>query len=64
MEFVNTKIDETYNVALKLGLKGTDIEKKIFKDMLYRIALAVTDETRHAVDEILHTQADKYTSGA
>jgi hypothetical protein len=63
MEYVKTKIDETYQVALKLGLNGTDIEKKIFKDMLYQIAVSANDETRHAVNEILYTQSDKYTGG-
>ena len=65
MKHVKNKIDETYKVALKLGLKNaTEMEQKIFKDMLYQIAVAVNDETRHAVSEILHTQANKYTGGA
>ena len=65
MEYVKTKIEETYNVALKLGLNGaTDLERKIFKDMLYQIAVAVNDETRHSVSQILHEQANKYTGGA
>ena len=59
------KIEETYNVALKLGLKeASDIERKIFKDMLYQIAVAVNDETRHAVSSILHEQSNKFTGGA
>ena len=64
MDYVKDKIDETYKVALKLGLKvATDMEKKTFKEMLYNIAVAVNDETRKVVSEVLHNQSDKYTGG-
>jgi len=62
MGFVKTKIDETYNVALKLGIKNaSEMEKDIFKNMLYQIAVAANDETRHEIGETLHVQSGKYT---
>jgi len=64
MEYVKSKINETYKVALKLGIKNaTEIEKKVFKDMLYQITVAVSDEARNKVETVLHEQSDKYTGG-
>ena len=65
MEYVKYKINETYKVAMKLGLENAnEIERNVFKEMLYQIAIAANDEMRQEVSEVIHKQANKYTTGA
>lgn len=61
--FVEQKIDEVYNVALKLGVEGaTDMEKDIFKKALRHIAVAAIDEVRGNIAELMHNESNKYTN--
>lgn len=60
--FVEYKIDEVYQTALKLGLENcTDLEKTIFKNSLAQIAVAMADEIRSDVTELLHQKSNRYT---
>ena len=63
-KFTENKIEETYNIALKLGIeeKASVVEKKIFKDMLYRIAMSASDEARANINEMLHKESNEYTN--
>lgn len=59
---IELKIEETYQVALKLGLdKSSDIEKRIFKKMLQDIVVAAIDDVRHGVNELLHEQSRSHS---
>lgn len=58
--FVDHKIEEIYNCAIKLGIdKASDIEKKLFKQALRQIAVAAIDEIRHGINDLLHEQSNK-----
>jgi hypothetical protein len=60
--WVEDKIEETYNLALRLGLNSAKYyEKEIFKKMLYEIAVRVTDEVRRDFGKLTHELSDKYT---
>jgi hypothetical protein len=62
--FVENKIEEIYNVAIKLGVdKATDMEKDLFKKALRQIAVAAIDEVRGNVSQLLHEESNKYTNG-
>jgi len=62
--FVEHKIEETYNVAIKLGLsKSSDMEKDLFKTALRQIAVAAIDEVRGNISQLLHEESNKYTNG-
>jgi hypothetical protein len=64
MEYTKSKIEETYKIALKLGLedKATEIEKKIFREMLFRIAMSAVDESRMNINQMLHTESNDYAN--
>ena len=60
--YVDTKILEVYNVALKLGLENaSDYEKTIFMQSLRSIAVAAIDDVRKKAEDIMHYESDKYT---
>ncbi len=60
--FVDQKIDELYDVALKLGVENaTTLEKTLFKKALRQIAVAAIDEVRSDVGSLLHEKSCKYT---
>jgi len=62
--FVEHKIEEIYNVAIKLGVeKATDMEKDLFKKALRQIAVAAIDEVRGNIGQLLHEESNKYTNG-
>jgi len=62
--FVEHKIEEIYNVAIKLGLeKATEMEKDLFKKALMQIAVAAIDEVRSNISQLLHEESNKYTNG-
>jgi hypothetical protein len=59
--FTEKKIEDVYQVALKLGLdKAQDIEKAIFRQALNSIAVAAVDEARHKIEQIMHDESNKY----
>jgi hypothetical protein len=61
--FVDTKIEEIYQVALKLGVdKATEFEKELFKKALKQIAVCAIDEVRSNVSQVLHEQSYNYTN--
>ena len=62
--FVEHKIEEIYNVAIKLGVENaTDMEKDLFKKALRQIAVAAIDEVRGNISQLLHEESNKYTNG-
>jgi hypothetical protein len=62
--FVEHKIEEIYNVAIKLGLENaTDMEKDLFKKALRQIAVAAIDEVRGNISQLLNEESNKYTNG-
>jgi hypothetical protein len=63
--FVEIKIEEIYNVALKLGVdKASEMEKDLFKNALRQIAVAAIDEVRSDAIEFLHVKSHKYSNQA
>lgn len=63
--FVEQKIEEIYNVAIKLGIdKASELEKDLFKKALRQIAVAAVDEVRTNVGNLLHDQSNKYTNAS
>ncbi len=63
--FVEHKIEEIYNVVIKLGVeKATDMEKDLFKKALRQIAVAAIDEVRGNISQLLHEESNKYTNGS
>ncbi len=63
--FVDKKIEEIYNVALKLGVENaSELEKRLFKSSLRQIAVAAIDEVRHNIGDVLHTESNKYTNAS
>ena len=63
--FVDKKIEEIYNVALKLGLENaSELEKRLFKSSLRQIAVAAIDEVRHNIGDVLHAESNKYTNAS
>lgn len=62
--FVEHKIEEIYNVAIKLGVENaTDMEKDLFKKALRQIAVAAIDEVRGNISQLLYEESNKYTNG-
>ena len=62
--FVEHKIEEIYNVAIKLGVdKATEMEKDLFRKALRQIAVAAIDEVRSNISQLLHDESNKYTNG-
>jgi len=60
--FVEHKIEEIYNVAIKLGVdKASDMEKDLFRKALRQIAVAAIDEVRGNISNLLHDESNKYT---
>jgi hypothetical protein len=63
--FVDKKIEEIYNVALKLGVENvSELEKRLFKSSLRQIAVAAIDEVRHNIGDVLHTESNKCTNAS
>jgi len=61
--FVEHKIEEIYNVAIKLGVdKATEMEKDLFRKALRQIAVAAIDEVRGNIGQLLHEESKKYTN--
>lgn len=59
--FTDHKIDEVYEVALKLGIElATDMEKDIFKKALRQIAVAAIDDVRHNIESLMHNESNRY----
>ena len=59
--FVEHKIEEIYNVEIKLGVeKATDMEKDLFKKALRQIAVTAIDEVRGNISQLLHDESNKY----
>lgn len=55
------KIENAYNVALKLGLKNaTDFERSVFKLQLHEIAMAAFDEAKNISYDLLDKESQKY----
>lgn len=64
MDHVKNKVDEAFRVALKLGMgKASDVEKEIFKELLFQIAGAANDEIRKSIDDELFKYNIKYSNG-
>jgi len=62
---VDKKIEEIYQTALILGLKNAAaIEKEIFKNALYQIAVCAIDEVRSDIGKNMHDLSNKYTNGS
>lgn len=62
--FVEQKIEDVYNVAIKLGAdKATEMEKDLFRKALRQIAVAAIDEVRGNIGQLLHEESGKYTNG-
>lgn len=58
---VRKKIEEAYNIALKLGMKGASkIEKDVYKRLLTEIAICAIDELRSDVTSLMSKRAQKY----
>ena len=61
MDYVNKKIKEANELALKLGLdKCTELEQKIFKVALNQIAVSAIDDTRQKVSDLMSDEAHTY----
>ena len=61
--FVEHKIEEIYNVAIKLGVdKATEMEKDLFRKALRQIAVAAIDEVRGNITHLLYDESNKYTN--
>jgi hypothetical protein len=61
--FVEEKIEEIYNVAIKLGLENaTDMEKDLFKKALKQIAVAAIDEVRGNIIQLIYEVSNKYNN--
>lgn len=61
--FVERKVEEIYNVAIKLGVeRATDMEKDLFKKALRQIAVAAIDEVRSNITQLLHEESNRYTN--
>ncbi len=60
---VRKKIEEAYNIALKLGMEGASkIEKDIYKKLLNEIAIYAIDELRADVTSLMSDRAHKYNN--
>lgn len=60
---IEYKIDEVYDIALKLGLdKASNTEKEIFKKALFQIVTTTISDIRHNINNLLYDQDYKYTN--
>jgi hypothetical protein len=61
MKYVDMKIEDAYNVALKLGLESaSEFDKQIFKMTLRSIAVAAIDDTRNKIEKLMHDESNSY----
>ena len=59
--YVENKIDEVYELALRLGLEDrTTLEKGVFKLQLKQIALSAVDEVSDNLGAFMHEEHMKY----
>ena len=59
--FTNKKINETFDVAMKYGLdKAEPFVQRVFKNMLYDIAMSASDEIRQQVSDLMCADTEKY----
>ena len=58
----DVKIEEAYDLALKLGLQNaSEFEKDVFKSTLKQIAVSAIDELRKKAEDLMHNEAGLYT---
>lgn len=55
---LDTKIEEVYKIAIKLGLND---EHSLFKKELRNIAVAAIDHSNSKIGYLLHKESNKYT---
>lgn len=60
-DYINKKVESAYDIALKLGVdKATDIEKEIFRKMLYDLVVISHDDIAQKISTLISTESNKY----
>jgi len=61
MDYVKTKIEASYQLALSLGLENcSELEKKVFKGTLFSIASSAIDSSRNQITDLMSKNSHEF----